>query len=138
MSELRSFLEKRLPDYMIPSIYVWLASLPLTANGKLDRRALPTPEQTKPELNGHFAAARNREEHLLATIWAEVLGIERVGIHDNFFELGGNSLSATRVLARLPDEIQARLPLRKIFEAPTIARLAAELSQAEIETSIAS
>ena len=134
VTELRSFLEQKLPDYMVPSVLVWLDALPLTANGKVDRRALPAPEQTRPELDGDFIAPRTPEEKLLAGIWAEVLGVERVGIHDNFFELGGNSLSATRVIARLPEELQSRLPLRRIFEAPTIARLAEGMSQNSVKT----
>jgi amino acid adenylation domain-containing protein len=134
-SELRSLLETKVPEYMVPSLYVWLTSLPLTANGKVNRRALPVPERTKPELNGHFVPPRTREEQLLAGIWEEVLGVERVGVHDNFFELGGNSLSATRVLARLPGELQARLPLRRMFEAPTIARLATDLIDGSVAPS---
>ena len=93
-SALRELLERVLPEYMVPAVYVWLPALPLTANGKVDRTALPDPEQTRSERNG-FVAAGTPEEQLLASIWAEVLGVERVSIHDNFFELGGNSLSAT-------------------------------------------
>ena len=98
-SALKEWLARVLPEYMLPSVFVWLPSFPLTAAGKVDRAALPAPEQTRSERNG-FVAANTPEELLLASIWADVLGVERVGIHDNFFELGGNSLSATRVLAR--------------------------------------
>ncbi|MFN2514061.1 MAG: hypothetical protein ABR568_21940, partial [Pyrinomonadaceae bacterium] len=87
--QLRSLLKEKLPDYMMPSAFVMLDTMPLTPNGKVDRKALPAPDHVRPGLEGAFAAPRTPTEELLAGIWAEVLGVERIGIHDNFFELGG-------------------------------------------------
>jgi acyl carrier protein len=125
VSELRSFLKAKLPEYMVPSAFVVLDALPLTPNGKIDRRSLPAPDyQSRPELGGAFVAPRTPVEETLASIWAEVLGIERVGIHDDFFELGGHSLLATRVVSRVREAFQVELPLRSLFEKPTVAELA--------------
>ena len=99
-SELRRFLGENLPDYMVPSVFVPLDRLPLTASCKVDRRALPAPDGSRPEIEETYEAPRTAIEQSLAAIWAEVLGVERVGIHDNFFELGGDSLSAVRVISR--------------------------------------
>jgi acyl carrier protein len=101
-----------------------LEALPLTPNGKVDRRALPAPDLIRPSVEETFVAPRTSTEALLADIWAEVLGLERVGIYDNFFELGGQSLLGTRVISRLRDRLQLELPLRIMFEAVTIASLA--------------
>jgi len=122
-SDLRRFLKEQLPDYMVPSAFVTLESLPLTPNGKVDRRALPEPE-LRPELELTFVAPRTPIEEMLASIWAGVLSIEQVGVHENFFELGGHSLLATQVISRVRDTISIELPLRSLFEAPTIAELA--------------
>ncbi|HEX4963096.1 MAG TPA: amino acid adenylation domain-containing protein [Thermoanaerobaculia bacterium] len=120
--ELRAFLAARLPEHMVPSVIVTLPSLPLTPNGKVDRRALPEPEM---ERSGEeWGAPRSPEEELLAGIWEEVLGIERVGIFDNFFELGGHSLLATQLVSRVREALGATLPLRALFESPTVAGLA--------------
>ena len=123
-SELRGFLKQKLPDYMIPSAFVVLDSLPLTPNGKVDRKALPEPDSGRPELDDSFIPARTPIEELLAGIWCEVLGLKEVGIHDNFFELGGHSLLATQVMSRLRNTFQTDIPLRRLFETPTIAGLA--------------
>jgi hypothetical protein len=101
-----------------------LEHLPLTPNGKVDRQALPDPDETRPEIEETFVAPRNPIEHALSEIWAEVLGLERVGVLDNFFELGGHSLLATRVTSHVREKLQAELPLRTLFEQPTIAGLA--------------
>ena len=122
--ELRSHLKERLPEYMIPAAFVVLSAIPLTPNGKIDRRALPAPDRTRADLDGVFVAPRTPSEELLAGIWAEVLGLERVGIHDDFFALGGHSLLATQVLARLCSALNVELPLRAMFEASTVADLA--------------
>jgi amino acid adenylation domain-containing protein len=127
--ELRDFLKKQLPDYMIPAAFGILAELPLTPNGKLDRRALPALDlahalQAKP-----FAAPRTPVEQALAQIWCHLLGLKVVGIHNNFFALGGHSLLATQVVARVRDAMQIELPLRSLFESPTIAELALVITQ---------
>ncbi len=123
-SELRNLLKERLPEYMIPSFFVELEVLPLTLNGKVDRRALPAPDKTRPELEAVFVAARTPAEERLAAICAEVLGLERVGVHDNFFSLGGHSLLATQVVSRVRQAFEIELPLRSLFETPTVAGLA--------------
>ena len=123
--ELRLHLQSRLPEFMIPSAFVALDELPLTANGKLDRQALPAPDTAGRE---GYAAPSDPVEELLAGIWAEVLGLERVGIHDNFFDLGGHSLLATQVASRMRNALQLELPLRQLFETPTIAGLARAVS----------
>ena len=124
---LRRFLHERLPDYMIPSAFVVLDALPLTANGKIDRKALPAPDSARPELAAAYLAPRNEVEETLAGIWAEVLGLQRVGVQDNFFELGGHSLLATQVASRLRQTFEVELPLRLLFEEPTLAGLAAAI-----------
>jgi amino acid adenylation domain-containing protein len=125
-SDLRRFLKEQLPEYMVPSAFVTLESLPLTPNGKVDRRALPEPE-LRPELELTFVAPRTPIEEMLASTWACVLGIEQVGVHNNFFELGGHSLLATQVISRVRDTLAVELPLRSLFEAPTVASLAAHV-----------
>ena len=126
MGELRAFLRDRLPDYMVPASFVILDKLPLTPNGKVDRRALPKPENVSSETR-IYVAPRTPTEETVATIWTQVLKIEQVGAHDNFFELGGHSLLATQVVARLRDKLKLDLPLRNIFEAPTVSELAERL-----------
>jgi acyl carrier protein len=130
-SELRRHLSAHLPEYMIPAVFVTLAELPLTANGKLDRKALPAPDGSRPVLEREFVAPRSETEELLAEIWSEVLGVSQVGIHDNFFELGGHSLLATTVISRIRASFSVELPLRYIFEARTVARLALAITQGQ-------
>jgi len=129
--DLRRALLERLPDYMIPFAFVPLDALPLTSNGKLDRKALPTPELDRASVGVEYTAPRTRLEEELALIWNEVFGINRVGIHDNFFELGGHSLVAIRVMARIATELQVELSVRSLFEAPTIAGLAGRIEHAQ-------
>ena len=123
-TELRSFLKEKLPDYMIPSWFVFLDALPVTPNGKIDRNALPSLDGTRPELAQVFVEPRTEIEELVAQVWREVLKLEMIGVYDNFFELGGHSLLATRVVARLRTNFNIDLPLRKLFELPTVAGLA--------------
>jgi amino acid adenylation domain-containing protein len=122
--ELRNFLRQKLPDYMVPAGFMFLDSLPLTPNGKLDRKALPAPDSSRPDLDNGFVAPRTPEEQSIAKTWVEVLSLETVGIHDNFFDLGGHSLLATQVVSRLRDTFHIDLPLRSLFESPTVAGLA--------------
>ena len=119
---LRRALRERLPDYMVPARFVVLPAFPLTANGKIDRHALPAPEWHS--AGEHYEAPRNPVEKVLAEVWAEVLRLEQVGVHDNFFELGGHSLLAVQVVSRLRDALRVELPLHRLFGAPTIAGLA--------------
>ena len=121
-ASLRAYLKARLPDYMIPTTFVRLEALPLTPHGKVDRRALPAPAAV--ERQPEPAAPRNAIETDLASIWSEFLGLKQVDIHANFFELGGHSLLATRVTSRIREVFHLDLPLRVIFDAPTIAEQA--------------
>ncbi len=128
VSELKRHLEERLPDYMVPAMFVELAELPLTPNGKVDRRRLPAPRSEAQALD-EFVAPRTDLEELLAGIWAEVLKVSRVGVNDNFFELGGHSLLAVSMISRVRDALGVQLKVRSLFEAPTVARLARTVSQ---------
>lgn len=121
--QLQTYLLQKLPEYMMPSAFVVLNSLPLTANGKVDRHALIASDAIKPQLSENYIAPRTPVEQVLVKIFAEILGLKRVGIHDNFFELGGHSLLATQLVSRVRDALRVELPLRSIFEAPTIAQL---------------
>ncbi|HEU4594169.1 MAG TPA: amino acid adenylation domain-containing protein, partial [Pyrinomonadaceae bacterium] len=123
-AELRGFGKAKLPEYMIPSAFVLLDELPLNANGKVDRRALPPPEQDGAFDPDGYAAPRTPVEEMLADLWAEVLGVKRPGIRDNFFALGGHSLLATQLVSRLRDIFGIELALRKLFEGPTVEELA--------------
>jgi amino acid adenylation domain-containing protein len=128
--ELRDFLRTKLPEYMVPSTFLVLASLPLTANGKVDRRALPGPETTEiPKVKGDLVPPRNALEAEVAALWCEVLGVESLGIWDDFFELGGHSLLAARLIARLRERFAVELPLSTLFETPHVAGAAAAISQ---------
>ena len=124
INELRSYLKEKLPEYMIPSAFVLLDTVPLTSNGKVDRKALPAPEQNRRDPEESYVAPRTPVEEMLAEIWAELLKLETIGIYDNFFDLGGHSLLATQVNSRIRETLQAELPLRAQFESPTIAELA--------------
>jgi amino acid adenylation domain-containing protein len=128
-SDLRSFLQNKLPDYMVPSAFVFLDSLPLSPSGKLDRKALPAPDHSRPELDDAFVAPRNPVEAILANIWAEVLNVEKVGIRDNFFNLGGHSLLATQVISRTRNAFSIEVPLHQMFDAPTIAEMATIITE---------
>ncbi|QLE40069.1 amino acid adenylation domain-containing protein [Nostoc sp. C052] len=128
---LRNFLKTKLPDYMIPTVFVFLEALPLTPNGKINRRALPVPNAEQRNLEVDFVAPRTPTEQELVTIWVEVLKLKQVGIHDNFFELGGHSLLATQVISRLREAFCLDFSLRYLFENPTIAELGQEIEKAE-------
>ena len=128
-SVLRRYLREKLPDYMIPSAFVTLDALPLTANGKIDRKSLPDPSGLRPELESTYVAPKTELEKTLARIWADELKIDRVGRHDDFFTLGGHSLLGIRLFSRIEEELGERLPISILFRAPTIAQLAAVLEQ---------
>jgi acyl carrier protein len=122
--ELRGYLKDRLPEYMVPSAFVLLDALPQTPNGKIDRKALPRPDQTRPDGAAPFLAPRTPTEDSLARIWAEVLGVDRVGVHDNFFDLGGHSLQAVQLIARATKALGRDIPVKALFLYPTVATLA--------------
>jgi acyl carrier protein len=124
-SFLRKTLTAILPSHMIPAVFVMLESLPLTPTGKVDRNALPDPEIKRPNLDTLFVAPRTPVEQRLASIWMEALALDPVGIHDNFFDLGGHSLAAMRVISRVIQQFQLKLPVKALFEAPTVAEMAA-------------
>jgi amino acid adenylation domain-containing protein len=132
-SELRGYLRERLPDYMVPSVFVVLDELPLTPNGKVDRRALPAPGAQAHEPGAGFEAPRTPTEEVLASIWEAVLEVAPVGINDNFFSLGGHSLLATRAVSRIQETFQMSLPLRALFEAPTVLELAQLIERNRLE-----
>jgi len=123
-AELRSFLRNKLPEYMIPAAFVFMDALPLTNNGKVNRRALPPVDKATLTNSEQFVAPRNSTERALSEIWTRALHLQRVGVFDNFFEVGGNSLTATRVMSRVCSMLNVELPLRALFESPTIAEFA--------------
>jgi amino acid adenylation domain-containing protein len=129
-TELRAFLKQKLPDYMVPSAFVIIDSMPLTATGKLDRNALPAPEQAQPKLSQAYLAPRTPIEEILAAIWEQFFRVDRVGVHDDFFDLGGHSLLATQVVSRIRNTLGVDLPLRALFETHTIAGLADRIEEA--------
>ena len=128
-NELRDFLRLHLPEYMIPAAWVQLEALPLTANGKVDRRALPDPDSQRPELSSAYIAPRTSVEREIAEVWQEVLGLEAVGVDDNFFDLGGHSLHALRVHGKLCAKFGNELSLVQLFQFPTISALAGLITQ---------
>jgi acyl carrier protein len=123
-NNLRDFLNQKLPDYMVPDRFVLLRSMPLNANGKIDRRALPAPEQDRLETETAIVPPQTLVEQQLAALWSKLLGIEQVSTQDNFFESGGNSLLAAQFIAAIRETFQVKLPVRCMFEQPTIAGLA--------------
>jgi acyl-coenzyme A synthetase/AMP-(fatty) acid ligase/acyl carrier protein len=142
VDELRGFLRHKLTDYMIPSAFVMLDALPMTPNWKVDRRALPDPDKSRPELDTPFVAPRTPIEEELARLWCQVLSVDQVGIHDNFFDLGGHSLAATRIVSEVIRGFQLEIPLQSLFRSPTVAEMAAvitanqrkKLGQTEMES----
>jgi acyl carrier protein len=122
--ELREYLKSKLPEYMLPVGFVTLDSLPLTSSGKLDRKALELYGPVKPHASNEYRAPQTALETVLAGIFSEVLSVPRVGVFDNFFELGGHSLLGTQVVSRIREVFQIELPLRRLFEEPTVSGLA--------------
>lgn len=130
-SELREYLRGRLPDYMVPASFVTLEKLPLTRNGKIDRKVLAARDDGESLIESEYVAPRTPVEETLAQLWSEVLGVQKIGVHDNFFELGGHSLLATRLLSKARQTFQTNLPLNKLFETPTIAAFAAVVEKVQ-------
>jgi len=133
--ELRRHLEGELPSYMVPSAFVMLERLPLTPNQKVDRKALPAPELLTFTSEGGYSAPANPTEARLAEIFARVLGLPRVGTRDSFFELGGHSLLATQVVSRIREDLGLEIPVRRLFEAPTVVELALHLDALAVAAS---
>jgi acyl carrier protein len=133
VESLRGFLLERLPEYMVPSVYVNLEALPLTPNKKVDRAALPEPDQARPMLGGSFVATRTYVEQQLAQIWMDVLNVKDIGVNDSFFDLGGHSLSAVQVAFRVRQLFGIDFPLRMLFQAPTLADLAGKVEGMLVE-----
>ncbi|AVH67246.1 non-ribosomal peptide synthetase [Nostoc sp. 'Peltigera membranacea cyanobiont' N6] len=129
INDLRNLLKQQLPDYMIPSTFVQMQALPLTTNGKIDRRALPVPDANRPDLTEGYQAPRSELERAIATIWQEVLHLEKVGVNDNFFDLGGHSLLIVQVKNKLQENFNCSLSIVEIFKNPTIKSLTQYLSQ---------
>jgi acyl-coenzyme A synthetase/AMP-(fatty) acid ligase len=129
VTDLRRFLKESLQEYFMPSAFVFLESLPMTPSGKVNRRGLPAPDARRPDLEEGFVAPRTAAEQAVADVWSRVLDLEKVGVHDNFFDLGGHSLLATQVVSRLRRAFGSDVPLRALFEAPTVAELALAIVQ---------
>lgn len=134
-SSLRSFLKERLPEYMIPSAFVAIDAVPLTANGKVDRRNLPAPPQIHSVSEGSYAAPQTATQQQLIEMWRDILNVGRVGIHDDFFELGGHSLLAARLLSQIRKQFTVELPITAVFEARTVAALAEQIDTPDTATS---
>ena len=135
---LRRYLKDHLPEYMIPSAFVLLSELPLTPNGKIDRKALPSPDQNRLAKVGGYQSPRTMMEQALAGIWAEVLGMEKVGIHDNFFDLGGHSLVAVKLVNLIKRKLGRTVRIAHVYQAPTVERMASILDDREVATSCSS
>jgi AMP-binding enzyme/AMP-binding enzyme C-terminal domain/Phosphopantetheine attachment site len=128
-TELRNFLVNLLPDYMVPAAFMLLDHIPLSPNGKVDGRALPAPDSTRPGLETAFAAPRTGLERLLCDMWTEILGIEQIGIHDNFFELGGSSIQGAVFINKLQEKFGEIVHIVAVFDAPTVADFAGYLNK---------
>ncbi len=129
VSALRKALSEKLPEYMIPSVFVMVEKLPLTSTGKTDRSALPEPSGIRPALDAPFVPPSSEEEKQIAEIWAEILELDQVGIHDSFFDLGGNSIQSMRIVSRICRVFHTDLPMRIFFDFPTVAGLAAYITE---------
>jgi len=127
--QLRAYLLDKLPDYMVPSVFVFMDALPLSPNGKLDRKSLPAISHSALDLGHEYVAPESATEIELARLWTTILRLETIGIHDNFFEVGGHSLLATQLVSHIRESFDIELPLRAIFETPTIAGLAKTIEE---------
>jgi len=134
-AELRAFCEKRLADYMVPTAYVMLGALPITSNGKLDRRALPSPDaDALPQQV--YVAPRNEVEEQLCVFWEQLLDVRPIGIRHNFFQIGGDSLHAVQLMARVRDRFDVEIPLRSLFQDSTIEKLAEAIARGQRKTTM--
>jgi amino acid adenylation domain-containing protein len=135
--ELLNYMQQKLPDYMVPSVYIPLEAFPLTPNGKVDRNALPTLESLPSHSEKNYVAPRTPTEEMLVKLWSELLKVEQISLHDDFFDLGGDSLLATQLMSRLRDTFSIELPLRYLFESPTVVGLAETIENYRFEQSLA-
>ncbi|ARU63633.1 hypothetical protein CBW65_23405 [Tumebacillus avium] len=132
VAQWRAFLAERLPEYMIPAVFVTLEELPLTPNGKVDKRALPVPGASRPELGAEYVAPRSESERVIAEVWSQLFRLEQLGVFDDFYELGGHSLLATQIVSRVREQLGVELSLRDVLEARTVARLAEVVTQGRV------
>jgi acyl carrier protein len=123
-NSLRDFLKQKLPDHMVPALYVALEKMPLTPNGKVDRKQLPAPQGARVKSDGAFVAPKGNVEQAVAAIWKDILHVEQIGVDDNFFDFGGHSLQVVQVQNRLRETIGVNVPVLKLFQFPTIRSLA--------------
>jgi acyl carrier protein len=135
LTELRNFLREKLSEYSLPSAFVILEKLPVSPNGKIDRQSLPIPTETC-NVTNNYTLPNNAIEEILTGIWAKILHLQQVGIHDNFFDLGGHSLLATQVISRIREAFAIELPIRCLFESPSVAQLAQTLIEREANPGI--
>ena len=133
VSTLRRALATRLPVYMIPSNFVFMSSLPLTGPGKVDLRALPEPDSTRPELGNPYAPPRTPVEEEVVKIWCDVLGLDLVGVNDHFLDLGGNSLLASQIISRVIKSFQVEVSVRSVLESPTVADMSVIIVQGQVQ-----
>ena len=134
--ELRAYLKEKLPDYMVPAVFVMMETFPLTANGKVDRRALPAPESQRPALGSLYIEPHTEMEKVIAAVWLEVLRVEKVGVHDNFFDLGGDSFLMAQACSKLREALDRDISMVEVFTYTSISTLAKYLSRAEAESHV--
>jgi acyl carrier protein len=127
-TDLREFLRGNLPDYMVPSRFIGLEKLPLLSTGKIDRAALPQASNSRPDLSSAYVPPQDDLEEMLAVIWADILGLDRVGVNDNFFDLGGHSLAAMRIVSRVTDRFNLKMSTQLLFQSPTVRAMAAVIA----------
>src|SRR5262249_34034458 len=135
ITELRSFLKDSLPEYMIPAIFVQLDSLPLSPNGKIDRRALPAPDSTRSELMSSYTAPTNTEEEIMVRIWERVLGLEQIGIDDGFFEIGGDSIRSIQALSQARER-GLNFTLQQLFQHQTVRQLVEQIKSKDQDATL--
>jgi hypothetical protein len=133
ISELQRFLKQMQPDFMIPAAFVILDTLPLNPNGKVDRRSLPVPDTKRPSIEQPYLPPRTAVEEKLAAIWCELLDVQEVGVLDNFFDLGGHSLLLTQFASRIMEVFQVRVPLRVLFDRPTVDQMSVAILEMQLE-----
>jgi aspartate racemase len=135
-NDLRSFLREKLPDHMVPSVFVMIESIPLMPNGKVDRKSLPDPAGRFADLGSNYIAPRSEAEKKISAIWQDTLGVEKVGVHDNFFDLGGHSMLMAEIFSKLEGAFKKELSMAELFEYPTVSSLAAFLEQGSNRSSL--